>query len=329
MIVLGIDTSCDDTSMSIIKDRKVLSTNIFSQIVHSKYGGVVPELASRDHIKNIVPVMRKTLDDAKMELKQLDGIGVTYGPGLVGSLLIGLCFTKSLSYSRRIPFIGINHIEGHVFSLFIEKEIETPFIVLIVSGGHTELILIKEPGSYEILGSTLDDAAGEAFDKVAGLLGLPYPGGPEIEELSKTGNRDAINFPRANVPGYDFSFSGLKTAVLYYLKDHRPQTIDHRQDIAASFQEAVCDSLIEKVVKASEDKEIPRIGIAGGVSANERLREKLKEIGEKKEIDVSFPEKEFCTDNGAMIALCASYYLERGISSPYDLKAESQARLGC
>lgn len=277
-------------------------------------------------MKNIVPVVKKAL--APLNMSQLNGIGVTYGPGLVGALLVGLSYTKGLAYALGIPFYGVNHTEGHIFSLFINAKPELPFLALIVSGGHTELITVKEKENYKCLGSTLDDAAGEAFDKVARLIGLPYPGGPEIERLAKRGNYEAIDFPRANVPEYDFSFSGLKTAVLYYLRDQKSDVKNQKKaDIAASFQEAVVDSLIDKAVKASVILKIPRIGVAGGVSANKRLREKFKEVGKKKGIETYFPNKNFCTDNAAMIALCAHHYLIQGKSSPFSLKADSRASL--
>ncbi|MCK4352800.1 tRNA (adenosine(37)-N6)-threonylcarbamoyltransferase complex transferase subunit TsaD [candidate division WOR-3 bacterium] len=325
MIVLGIDTSCDDTSAACVKDRKILSSIVFSQLFHAKYGGVVPELASRDHIRNIIPIVNEVIKPVGTH--KLNGIGVTYGPGLVGSLFIGLSFAKSLSYALGIPFYGVNHIEGHIFSLFIDREPKLPFIALIVSGGHTEIILVKEKGSYKYLGTTLDDAAGEAFDKVARLLGLPYPGGNWIEQLAMGGDPQAIDFPRAQVSGYDFSFSGLKTAVMYYIRNQKLEIRSQKRAIAASFQEAIVDSLIDKLIKASKDFNVPRIGIAGGVSANERLREKLKEIGEKEKIEVYFSEKEFCTDNAVMIAICAQHYLSKSKTSPFSLKADSRALL--
>ncbi len=321
MTVLGIDTSCDDTSAACLKDKKILANVVLSQVLHSKYGGVIPELAARDHIKNIVDIVEQAI--AGIGLHNIDGIGVTYGPGLIGSLLVGLSFAKSLSYALKIPFYGVNHLEAHIFSLFIDQEIKIPFIALIVSGGHTELILVKEKGKYELIGTTLDDAAGEAFDKVARMLGYSYPGGPIIQELAASGNPEAINFPRAEVPGYDFSFSGLKTAVLYHLKSQKSKVKSQHPDIAASFQEAVCDSLIDKVLKASKEFEISRIGVAGGVAANSRLREKLNHT----EVEAYFPRPEFCTDNAAMVALCANFYLDKNKSSPYTLKADSRANL--
>ncbi|MEA3432250.1 MAG: tRNA (adenosine(37)-N6)-threonylcarbamoyltransferase complex transferase subunit TsaD [candidate division WOR-3 bacterium] len=324
MTVLGIDTSCDDTSVSVIKNGRVLSNVVFSQIEHSKYGGVIPELASRDHIRNILPVTQKALKEANVSLHKIEGVGVTYGPGLVGSLLIGISFAKSISLALEIPFIGINHLEAHIFSLFIERKINSPLIVLITSGGHTELILMESEGKYQVFGSTLDDACGEAFDKVAGMLGFPYPGGKEIEKLAEKGRGDAIEFPRAKLNGYDFSFSGLKTAVLYYIRKNPPSKKDI-PDIAASFQEASIDSLIIPTLMLSEKLDTKTIGVCGGVARNKRLREKLKERA--KECRIVFPSPQFCTDNGAMVARCAEFHLERGEFSPLSLKADPSLTL--
>ncbi len=321
MTILGIDTSCDDTSAACIKDNKIISNIVLSQILHSKYGGVIPELAARDHIKNINNIVERAIDGIGFD--NIDGIGVTYGPGLVGSLLVGLSFAKALSYVLKIPFYGVNHLEAHLFSLFADQELKIPFITLMVSGGHTELVVVREKGKYELIGTTLDDAAGEAIDKVARMLGFPYPGGPAIQELASSGNPKAIKFPRANVSGYDFSFSGLKTAVLYYLKN-KCQLLDDDSklpDIAASFQEAVCDVLVDKVLKASEEFKISRIGVVGGVAANLRLREKFNHTG----VEVYFPKLEFCTDNAAMVALCAQFYFDKNENSPHTLKVNPRA----
>lgn len=324
MMILGIDTSCDDTSVSVTKDGMVLSNVVFSQIEHSKYGGVVPELASRDHLRNIVPVTREALKEADVLLQNMEGIGVTYGPGLIGPLLVGISFAKSISLALEIPFIGVNHLEAHIFSLFIERRIDFPLIVLIVSGGHTELVLMKREGEYRVFGSTLDDACGEAFDKVAGMLGFPYPGGKEIEEIAEKGARDAIDFPRAKLNGYDFSFSGLKTAVLYYLRKNLPSE-KNIPDIAASFQEACIDSVIFPTLALSKRLGVRTIGVCGGVASNKRLRGKLKENAQK--CKIIFPSPQFCTDNGAMVARCAEFHLERGESSPLSLKANSSLML--
>ncbi|MBI4721720.1 MAG: tRNA (adenosine(37)-N6)-threonylcarbamoyltransferase complex transferase subunit TsaD [Candidatus Stahlbacteria bacterium] len=321
MIVLGMDTSCDDTSAGCINGNNILSNIVLSQVLHSEYGGVIPELAARDHIKQISNIVDRAID--KVGLKNISGIGVTFGPGLTGSLLVGLSFAKSLSYALSIPFYGVNHIEAHIFSLFIEHEIEYPFIALVVSGGHTELIIVEEKGKYKCIGTTLDDAAGEAFDKVSKMLGLSYPGGQIIEEIAKSGIPTAINFPRADVPGYNFSFSGLKTAVLYYLKSQKSEVRSQKSNIAASFQEAVVDSLIAKLIKAATDFKIKRVGIVGGVASNIRLRQKLKNTG----IDAYFPNPKLCTDNGVMVAMCANFYLDKCIFSPYNLRVSSSASL--
>lgn len=324
MTVLGLDTSCDDTSASVIRDGVVLSNVVFSQIAHSKYGGVVPEIASRDHVKNLAPVVQKALKEGGVSFKDLEGVGVTYGPGLIGSLLIGMVFGKSMAMALNIPFLGVNHLEAHIFSLLLEEKIKFPIVVLIVSGGHTELVLMEKEGGYKIFGTTLDDACGEAFDKVAGMIGFPYPGGKEIEEAAKKGRRDAIHFPRAKLDGYDFSFSGLKTAVLYHI---RKTALAERliPDIAASFQEACVDSLINPTIELSEKTGTRTIGVCGGVARNKRLREKFKQIAPQYRI--IFPSPQFCTDNGAMIAGCAEFYLKKGESSPLYLEAEPSLEL--
>ncbi|OYD13790.1 tRNA (adenosine(37)-N6)-threonylcarbamoyltransferase complex transferase subunit TsaD [candidate division WOR-3 bacterium JGI_Cruoil_03_44_89] len=324
MMVLGIDTSCDDTSASVMESGRVLSNVVFSQIEHSKYGGVVPELASRDHIRNILPVTREALREAVVSLKDIDGIGVTYGPGLVGSLLIGMSFAKSVSLALEIPFVGVNHLEAHIFSLFMGRKINFPLIVLIVSGGHTELVLVEGEGEYRVLGSTLDDACGEAFDKVAGMLGFPYPGGGEVEKIAEKGERDAIDFPRAKLKGYDFSFSGLKTAVLYHIRKKPPSEKDI-PDIAASFQEACVDSLVFPTLALSDRLNIRTIGVCGGVARNKRLRKKLNERA--KGCKTFFPPPQFCMDNGAMVAGCAEFHLERGEFSPLTLKVNPSLTL--
>jgi N6-L-threonylcarbamoyladenine synthase len=320
MLVLGIDTSCDDTSVALAHEGRVLSSVVSSQKVHSSFGGVIPELASRDHIKNIIPVLKKAIKQANVTLNDIQGIAVTYGPGLMGSLLVGLSFAKSLSLGLEIPFFGVNHLEGHIFSLFVERRPECPFLVLLVSGGHTELIIVKKIGEYIHIGETLDDAGGEAFDKVAGILGLAYPGGPEIERLAKHVEPNFIHFPISKVPGYNFSFSGLKTSVLYYTKKNGTK---RKEDIAASFQEAVIDSLIEKTVDALENYNLERVGVCGGVAENRRLREKLEERVNK----AYFPPSGLSTDNGVMIALCGEYYLSRGITSPLSLSASPRVKL--
>jgi N6-L-threonylcarbamoyladenine synthase len=326
MLVLGIETSCDETAAAIVKDGdEILSNVVYSQDIHSQYGGVVPELASRDHIKNIIPVVIKSLQDASISLSEINCIAVTQSPGLIGSLLVGLSFAKSLSYSLDIPLIAVNHLEGHIYADFLTyPELEPPILGLIVSGGHTDLLVIEERGRYRLLGSTLDDACGEAFDKIGNLLGLSYPGGPEIEKIAESGNPNAIPFPLGRVKGYDFSFSGLKTAVLYYLKKLTEKEREKKKDdIAASFQETATEMLVKKSLKAMRELKIMRIAVSGGVAANKWLREKFKKQAKKIGFDVYFPDKILCTDNAAMIAACGYDHFKKGDIAPISIKAES------
>jgi N6-L-threonylcarbamoyladenine synthase len=339
MIVLGIETSCDETAASVIEDgTRILSNVVYSQMVHNKYWGVVPELASREHMKTIVPVVKSALDEAKIQpqgaefaLEKIDGVAVTYGPGLVGSLLIGLSFAKALSYSLRIPLIGINHIEGHIFANFLEDpQLEPPFICLVVSGGHSNLIYVADRGEYELLGRTRDDAAGEAFDKVAKVLDLGYPGGPIIDEVSKEGKPDFVRFPRAYLEegSFDFSFSGLKTAVAIYVSKLSKEKLGtHRIDIAASFQEAIVDVLVNKGIKACLFKKVKNIALAGGVARNSRLRDRLETDAKKHNLKVFYPSRILCTDNAAMIASAGDFRLSRGERSSLDLNAIPYAKL--
>ncbi len=328
MLVLGVDTSCDETAASVVEDgQSVLSNIVSSQQVHERFGGVVPELASRDHSRLIGPVVKEALRDAGIERWGLDGIAVTYGPGLIGSLLVGLCYAKALSYVLKIPFVGISHLEGHIFSLFLEyPDIPLPFLSLAVSGGHTELLLVRERCEYQPLGSTLDDACGEALDKAAKLLGLGYPGGPLLEKTSLTGDAGRIPFPRADVRGYDFSFSGLKTSLLYYLRREEGWK-DRMADVAASFQEAALDSLVHKVRKACEELGCERVGICGGVAANQRLREKLEKLGKEVGFELYCPRPAMCTDNAAMIAAAGYERLKRGEASDLGLRAAARLPL--
>ena len=334
MIVLGIESSCDETAAAVVKDgKKILSNVVSSQVdFHKKYGGVVPEIASRKHVETIVPVVRESLDEAGLTLNQIEGIAVTRGPGLVGSLLIGISLAKSIAYVKNLPLIGVNHLEGHINAVFLEdKGLVFPFVGLVVSGGHTSLYYVKGRGDYEFLGQTRDDAAGEAFDKVAKLLGLGYPGGAIIDKMAKKGNAAAINFPRAIIAkdSFDFSFSGIKTAVLHYVKRQKGEIEGgHKNDIVASFQEAVVDVLVTKVIRAAKKCKVDKVSLAGGVAANTRLREKIVNQAREEDVRVFIPSPHLCTDNAAMIAAVGDYYLERGITSPLTLNASSRLPIG-
>jgi N6-L-threonylcarbamoyladenine synthase len=336
MLVLAIETSCDDTGAAVVLNgRKILSNVVSSQVsIHQKYGGVVPELASRRHIESIVPIVTEALEMGKVTLRDIDGISVTQGPGLVGSLLVGLSFAKSLSFVTRLPFVGVNHIEAHISAIFLEeKPPKFPFIGLVVSGGHTSLFRVDGFGKYKRLGQTRDDAAGEAFDKVAKLLGLGYPGGPVIDELSKSSNPKAIRFPRPTLGknSLDFSFSGLKTAVVNYVKSHPEPAGGYSEelirDIVSSFQEAVVDVLVKKTLQAAQNQGLRRIVLSGGVAANRRLRERIKEEASQQKVKVYIPSPSFCTDNAAMVGVVGYEYLKRGIQSPLSLNAFSNLPL--
>jgi len=336
MRVLAIETSCDDTGAAVILDgRKILSNVVSSQVpIHQKYGGVVPELASRRHVESIVPIVKEALEMAELTLSEIDGIAVTQGPGLVGSLLVGLSFAKSLSFATGLPLVGVNHIEAHLSAIFLEeKPPRFPFIGLVVSGGHTSLFRVDGFGKYRRLGQTRDDAAGEAFDKVAKLLGLGYPGGPIIDELSKMGNPKAIRFPRASLGknSFDFSFSGIKTAVVNYVKSHPAASEGyseaHIPDIVASFQEAVVEVLVKKTLQAAQHEQLKRIVLSGGVAANRLLREKTKEEASRQKLRVYIPSPFFCTDNAAMVGVVGYEYLKRGIRADLSLNAFSNLPL--
>lgn len=336
MRLLAIETSCDDTGAAVLLNgRKILSNVVSSQVaVHQKYGGVVPELASRKHIEMIVPVVTDALKRAEVTLKEIDGIAVTQGPGLVGSLLVGLCFAKSLSFVTGVPFVGVNHIEAHLSAIFLEeKPPRFPFIGLVVSGGHTALFRIEGFGQYCLLGQTRDDAAGEAFDKVAKLLRLGYPGGPIIDEISLSGNPKAIRFPRASLGknSFDFSFSGVKTAVVNFVKTHPEPTGGYPEevirDIVSSFQEAVVDVLVKKAFQAARHEGLKRIVLSGGVAANRLLRKRMEEEALEQKMRVYIPSPVFCTDNAAMVGVTGYEYLKRGIRSPLSLNAFSNLTL--
>ena len=332
--VLSIESSCDETAAAVIKNgREVLSNVIYSQIsLHTQYGGVVPELASRKHIEKINPVIRQALEEAGKTLDDMDAIGVTYGPGLVGALLVGVAEAKAIAYAKKKPLIGVHHIEGHVCANLIEHpDLEPPFLCLIVSGGHTHLAMMKDYGDFEILGRTRDDAAGEAFDKVARAIGLGYPGGPKIEKAAKEGNPHAIEFPRGKIDGspYDFSFSGMKSAVLNYL--NHEQMMGHevnRNDVAAGFQQAVIDVLVERAVGAAKALGQNKLVLAGGVASNGTLRAAMAEACERAGIAFYHPSPIYCTDNAAMIGVAAYYHYMKGERSGWDLNAVPGLKLG-
>ena len=332
--ILAIESSCDETAAAVVKNgRTVLSNVISSQIaLHTLYGGVVPEIASRKHIEKINQVIKEALRDANMELNQMDAIGVTYGPGLVGALLVGVAEAKAISYAANIPLVGVHHIEGHVSANYIEHpDLEPPFLCLIVSGGHTHLVIVKEYGVYEIIGRTHDDAAGEAYDKVARAIGLGYPGGPKIDKLAKEGNPNAIAFPRAHVEGcpYDFSFSGLKSAVLNYL--HHAEQLNeevNRADVAASFQAAVVDVLVERTLHAAKEYGIKNVALAGGVASNSALRAGMEAGCKKAGCNLFYPSPIFCTDNAAMIGAAAYYEYKKGVRHGLDLNAVPNLKIG-
>ncbi len=334
VLILAIESSCDETAASVVKNgREVLSNVISSQIeLHKLYGGVVPEIASRRHIEKINQVIEEALETAGVTLDDLDAIGVTYGPGLVGALLVGVSAAKAIAYAKKLPLVGVHHIEGHISANYIEnKDLEPPFACLVVSGGHTHLVVVKDYGKYEILGRTRDDAAGEAFDKVARAIGLGYPGGPKIDRLSKEGNADAIPFPKAKVADapYDFSFSGLKSAVLNYLNGCKMKNIPVVEaDVAASFQKAVIDVLVEHSMHAVQEYGFDKFAIAGGVASNSSLRSAMEAACKKRGIAFYHPSPIFCTDNAAMIGAAAYYEYLAGTRHGWDLNAVPNLRLG-
>ena len=332
--ILGIESSCDETAASVVKNGRVVLSNVISSQIdlHTLYGGVVPEIASRKHIERINQVIQEALDTAGMTLDDLDAIGVTYGPGLVGALLVGVAEAKAISYAKKLPLVGVHHIEGHISANYIENpDLEPPFVCLVVSGGHTHLVVVRDYGKYEILGRTRDDAAGEAFDKVARAIGLGYPGGPKIDKLAKEGDPEAISFPRPRFEDspYDFSFSGLKSAVLNYLNGCQMKGIEvNRADVAASFQKAVCDVLVEHAMIAVKESGLNKFAIAGGVASNSALRAAFEKACAERHMEFYHPSPIFCTDNAAMIGSAAYYEFIAGKRDGLDLNAVPNLKLG-
>jgi tRNA N6-adenosine threonylcarbamoyltransferase len=331
MRILAVESSCDDTAAAVLDDTTVRSSIVASQDdVHREYGGVVPELASRSHIRVITPTITRALAEAGATLDDVDAVAATFGPGLVGSLLVGLCTAKAIAYARHLPFIGVNHLEGHLLSVQLERRVDFPYVALLVSGGHTSLYLARALGDYALLGSTRDDAAGEAFDKVAKLLGLGYPGGRIIDGLASRGDPTAIRFPRARLKiregsrRFDFSFSGIKTAVAIHVRERGSSDADH-PDIAASFQEAVIDMLLEQAFAAADACRAERLVLAGGVSANSRLRARAAAAAAERGLELIIPSLRYCTDNAAMIGAAAYYRLARGERDDLTLNATAVA----
>ncbi len=332
MRILGIETSCDDSAAAVVEDDRILANVISSQAIHQDYGGVVPEYASRAHLRLLPAVMKSALRQAQVQLSELDGIAVTYGPGLAGSVLVGLNVAKSLALALELPWVGVNHLEGHIFANFLIPDSPTfPFLCLIVSGGHTQLVIVEAEECYRTIGRTIDDAAGEAFDKVARVLGFGYPGGPAVARLAESGDPQRVTFPRAMMEedNFDFSFSGLKTAVLYYVRALSEDEVQRQlSDIAASFQAAVVDVLVRKTIAAAEKYELPTICLAGGVAANKALRQALAAEAAARGCRLHVPPPVLCTDNGAMIARAGISHLQRGRRSSDELRAEPALTLG-
>lgn len=334
ILILGIESSCDETAAAVVKNgREVLSNIISSQIaIHTQYGGVVPEIASRKHVENINGVIERALAQADVTLDDIDAVAVTYGPGLIGALLVGVAEAKAIAYAKSKPLVGVHHIEGHVCANYIQnKDLEPPFLCMIVSGGHTHLVKVSDYGKYEIIGRTRDDAAGEAFDKVARAIGLGYPGGPKVDKLSKEGNDHAIDFPKAKVEGapYDFSFSGVKSAVLNYINMHEMKGEKiNAADVAASFQRSVVEAIVDRTVHAAKEFGLKKVALAGGVASNSCLRQTMKEECEKNGLGIYYPSPILCTDNAAMIA-CAGYYeYINGTRHGLDLNAVANLKIG-
>ena len=326
IVILGIESSCDETAVAIVKNgREILSNVINTQIsIHELYGGVVPEIASRNHIQNISPVMKQALKEANMDINDIDAIACTYGPGLVGALLVGVSYAKALSYASNKPLIGVNHIQGHIAANYITyKELQPPFLTLLISGGNTQLVLVKDYTEFEILGKTKDDAVGEAFDKIARVIGLGYPGGPKMDKLAKEGSPN-IELPKVHVEGLDFSFSGLKTAIINL---HHKNPNINKTNLAASFEKDVSEILMENTRRAVKQTGIKRIALAGGVSANSYIRQAFKNLAEEENIKVYYPELKLCTDNAAMIASAGYYNYLKGNFSDLTLNAVPNLKL--
>lgn len=326
IIILGIESSCDETSVAVVKNgREVLSNVINTQIsIHELYGGVVPEIASRNHVENISPVMKEALKEANIQIDDIDGIACTYGPGLVGALLVGVSYAKALSYAANKPLIGVNHIQGHIAANYITyKDLKPPFLTLLISGGNTQLVLVKDYTEFEILGKTRDDAVGEAFDKIARVIGLGYPGGPKMDKLAQEGTPNIV-LPKVHIDDLDFSFSGLKTAIINL--HHKTPDIN-KADLAASFEKDVAEILLENTKKAVKETNINKIALAGGVSANSYIRKAFKELEEKENIKVYYPELKLCTDNAAMIASAGYYNFLKGNFSDLKLNAVPNLKL--
>lgn len=332
MKILGIETSCDETAAGIVQDRQLLCNVVASQAsVHAPFGGVVPEIASRHHVENLPLIVEEALRQAKTSLQELDGIAATHTPGLLGALLVGLQYAKSLAFALGKPFVGVNHLEGHLNAVFLEQnEIDYPYLGLIVSGGHTHMYRVKKFGDYQLLGATRDDAAGEAFDKVAKLLGLGYPGGPQLEKKAQGGNPRAFRFtrPKMGEGTLDFSFSGVKTACLLEVKkQHGNFSEEFRQDLSASFQEMVTGYLTERIAQAAKKFGLQNVVVSGGVICNQTLRKKLQTLANQEGLNISFPSAPLCTDNGAMIAYVGGRYLQQNRTSPWSLNAQACASL--
>ncbi|GMQ60138.1 tRNA (adenosine(37)-N6)-threonylcarbamoyltransferase complex transferase subunit TsaD [Vallitalea sediminicola] len=332
VIIMAIESSCDETSVAIVKNGKdVISNIISSQIdLHKKFGGVVPEIASRKHIENIDPVISEALEEANMTIQDVSAVAVTYGPGLVGALLVGLAEAKAIAFAAKKPLIGIHHIEGHISANYIEGDFKPPFICMVVSGGHTHLVHVRDYGKYEIMGKTRDDAAGEAFDKVARSIGLGYPGGPKIDKVSNQGDENAIEFPRSYLEkgSYDFSFSGVKSAVLNYINQCKMKEQEiNVPDIAASFQKSVVEVIVNKTIKAAKELKLDKIALAGGVAANSKLRQEMEKACEKEKITLHYPSLVYCTDNAAMIGVAAYYEYINGVRHNMDLNAIPNLKL--